>query len=106
MVADPPPTVADVLMPVAVDTAYSYRVPAGLAVAPGDHVRAQLGGRETDGVVWAVRTGGGDNLKPLLAKLDLAPIAEPLRRFVDWVAGWTLAPRGMVRRMAVRGATG
>ena len=31
--------IADVLMPVAVDTAYSYRSPSGLAVRPGDIVR-------------------------------------------------------------------
>ncbi len=27
---------------------------------------------------------------------------EPLRRFIDWLAAWTLSPRGMVLRMAIR----
>ncbi|MCC2104718.1 MAG: hypothetical protein KDJ20_12185, partial [Hyphomicrobiales bacterium] len=49
------PTVVDVVAPVAVDTAYSYRVPAGLLLAPGDLVDVPLGTRETLGVVWAVR---------------------------------------------------
>ena len=49
------PTVVDVVAPVAVDTAYSYRVPAGLALQPGDLVNVPLGTRETPGVVWAVR---------------------------------------------------
>ena len=49
------PMVVDIVAPVAVDTAYSYRVPAGLALQPGDLVDAPLGTRETVGVVWAAR---------------------------------------------------
>ncbi len=35
--------IADVLVPVAVDTAYSYRVAPGLALSPGDVVQVPLG---------------------------------------------------------------
>ncbi len=35
--------VVDVLVPVALDQAYSYRVPAGLEIAPGDVVAVSLG---------------------------------------------------------------
>ncbi|HML14226.1 MAG TPA: hypothetical protein VK456_13035, partial [Xanthobacteraceae bacterium] len=45
--------IVDVLVPVALDQPYSYRVPAGLAVAPGDVVRVPLGAREATGAVWA-----------------------------------------------------
>ncbi len=98
----PSPVVADVLIPVAVDTAYSYRVPAGLRLAPGDFVSVSLGPRIATGVVWELRDAGGDNLKPVIARLDLPPLREPLRRFIDWLAHWTLSPRGSVLRMAVR----
>ena len=54
------------------------------------------------GVVWAVRPGGGDNLKAIAATLDWPPLRAPLRDFIDWVARWTLSPRGMVLRMAIR----
>ena len=95
--------VADVLAPVAVDVAYSYRVPAGLSLAPGDFVEAPLGAREVTGVVWEVRPAtGGANLKTILRKRDLPPLKAPLRDFIDWVARWTLSPRGMVLRMAIR----
>jgi primosomal protein N' (replication factor Y) (superfamily II helicase) len=94
--------VADVLAPVAVEVSYSYRVPAGLVVAPGDFVEVPLGSRTTTGVVWALREGGGDNLKPIQSRRDLTPLRQPLRNFIDWVARWTLAPRGMVLRMAIR----
>ena len=45
----------DVLAPVAVDTAYSYRVPSEWKLEPGACVRMPLGARLATGVVWAVR---------------------------------------------------
>ncbi len=95
--------VADVLVPVAVDTAYSYKVPAGMAVAAGDLVDVPLGTREASGVVWDLRrSASGSNLKTIAAKRDVPPLPAPLRGFIDWVARGTLSPRGMVLRMAVR----
>ncbi len=95
--------VADVLTPVAVDNAWSYRVPAGMDLKPGDFVEVPLGTREATGVVWEIRrTPAGSNLKTILAKRDLPSLQAPLRQFVDWVARWTLAPRGMVLRMGIR----
>ncbi|HXZ15830.1 MAG TPA: hypothetical protein VEH77_07670, partial [Roseiarcus sp.] len=90
------------LVPVAVDTVYSYRVPADLELEPGAFVGVPLGTRQATGVVWATREGRGDNLKSVAAARDWPPLKKPLRDFVDWVARWTLAPRGMVLRMAVR----
>jgi len=98
--------VVDVLAPVAVDTAYSYRADAGLRLAPGDFVVAPLGAAETTGVVWDVRPGAGDNLKPIVARRDWPPLPRELRDFVDWVARWTLAPRGMALRLATRAPGG
>ena len=94
--------VVDVLIPVAVDTAYSYRVPASLTLTAGDFVSVPLGTREVTGVVWrAAQNAGGGNLKLVSAKRDLPPLPASLRKFIDWTARWTLAPRGMVLRMAV-----
>ena len=98
----PPDRVADVLVPVAVDTAYSYKVPQHLALAPGDFVGVPLGTRETVGVVWELREAGGGNLKSIIARHDLPPLPAKLRAFIDWLARWTLSPRGMVLRMATR----
>jgi primosomal protein N' (replication factor Y) len=96
--------IADVLMPVAVDTAYSYRIPEGLSVREGDVVIAPLGPRETLGVVWSVRgekPAERQNLKALIAKAELAPLPKTLISFIEWTAQWTLAPRGLVLRMAL-----
>ncbi len=98
--------VVDVLVPVALDTAYSYRVPAGLELAPGDLVAVPLGARETLGVVWAENPNPNprlhNRLKDIDEKLDVPPLKPELRQFVDWVSGYTLAARGMVLRMALR----
>jgi len=93
--------VADVLIPVAVDQAYSYAVPASMKIAPGDFVEVPLGPRATQGVVWSLRPGGGGNLRRIAGKLDQPPLTQKLRDFIDWLARWTLSPRGMVLRMAV-----
>jgi primosomal protein N' (replication factor Y) len=104
--ADDGAAIADVLLPVAIEQSYSYAVPGGIAVAPGDFVEVPLGTRMTHGVVWETRQGqaGRANLKPVAARLDLPPLSSNTRKFIDWVARWTLSPRGMVLRMAIGGA--
>ena len=98
--------VVDVLMPVAVDQVYSYRVPEGLELAPGDVVTASLGARATSGVVWAENNTPNprfDNrLKDIEGKVDIPPLRPELRKFVDWVSDYTLSSRGMVLRMCLR----
>jgi len=98
--------VVDVLVPVALDRAYSYTVPEALALAPGDIVSVPLGARETTAVVWADNPKPNprlDNrLKDVEEKLDYPPLRPELRSFVDWVANYTLSSRGMVLRMCLR----
>jgi primosomal protein N' (replication factor Y) len=97
--------IVDVLVPVALDQPYSYRVPAGLTLSPGDVVRVPLGPREATGAVWAegvMRPGLDNRLKDIEDKLDVPALRPELRRFVDWVANYTLSPRGMILRMALR----
>jgi primosomal protein N' (replication factor Y) (superfamily II helicase) len=102
-----PKRVVDVLVPVALDRAYSYRVPEELALSPGDIVSVPLGARgDATAVVWAENQKPNprlDNrLKDVEDKLDLPPLKDELRGFVDWVANYTLASRGMVLRMCLR----
>jgi primosomal protein N' (replication factor Y) len=54
------------------------------------------------GVVWAAREGDGGNLKSVIEKKPWPSLSAPLRDFVDWIARWTLSPRGSVLRMAAR----
>ncbi len=103
-----PPVQADtvsVLLPLAVEGPYTYRVPPGVALAPGDIVRVPLGPREMLGAVWDDPPDGSvghNRLRPVAHRYDAPPIEESLRRFVDWVARYTMTPRGMILRMVLR----
>ena len=95
----------DVLVPVAVDSPYTYSIPDGVALAPGDIVAVPLGTRRAVGCVWPAgrsRTPAAAKLKPISAPLDAPPFSPELVKFIDWVADYTLAPRGMVLRMALK----
>jgi primosomal protein N' (replication factor Y) len=96
----------DVLVPVALDQTYSYRVPAEFDLAAGDIVAVPLGAREAIGVVWAedvtIRPGLHNRMKDVELKLEYPPLKPDLRTFVDWVSGYTLSARGMVLRMCLR----
>ena len=96
--------IVEILLPVAVDIAYSYFAPPALRLAPGDCVEVPLSTRKSFGVVWSVAPAGAGpgNLKSVISKYDRPPLDEKLRAFVDWVARWTLAPRGMALRLATR----
>ncbi|MER2606749.1 MAG: primosomal protein N' [Siculibacillus sp.] len=105
---DARPAVVPVLVPVAIDTAYSYRVPRGLDLVPGSIVEVPLGPRRVLGVVWdpapdARALKVGDNrLREVERAFDVPPLGVALRRFVDRLARYYLMPRGMVLRMILR----
>lgn len=97
--------VVPVLVPVALEGPFSYRVPADMTVAPGAIVHVPFGPRQVIGVVWDGTPDGsvGDNrLRDIIRVYDCPPIGPDLRRFVDWVAHYYLAPRGQVLRMVLR----
>lgn len=98
--------IVDVLVPVALDRAYSYRVPRGMEIAPGDVVCVPLGARDVIAVVWAENAAPDpkihNRIKDIAEKLDVPPLRAELRALVDWVSTYTLSPKGMVMRMALR----
>src|ERR1700710_765863 len=98
--------VVDVLVPVALNQAYSYRVPRGMELKPGEVVCVPLGPREVIAVVWAENANPDpprhNRLKDVGEKLDVPPLRDELRKLVDWVANYTLSARGMVLRMTLR----
>jgi primosomal protein N' (replication factor Y) len=95
--------IAEIVLPLALDAPYSYRVPEGMAVKPGQIVHVPLGARETHGLIWAVNeAASGENLKVIRAVSNLPPLSETLRQFIQRVSAYTLAPLGLVAKMAMR----
>ena len=94
--------IADVLLPLALDTAYSYRVPDGLALQPGDVVEVPFGPRKAMGVVWGLKPGSGDNLKSVAGIVAAPALPDALRKLIDWVAWYTLAAKGSVLSLSLK----
>jgi primosomal protein N' (replication factor Y) (superfamily II helicase) len=92
-----------VLLPLPLAGPYDYRVPKGMRLIPGDFVLAPLGRRRIAGVVWGAALGEVTEakLKPVAETLPAPPMRPELRRFVDWVAAYTLTPPGAVLKMAM-----
>jgi primosomal protein N' (replication factor Y) len=94
--------IADVLIPLALDTAYSYAVPDGLDLKEGDVVQVPLASREVVGVVWGLRPGQGGNLKKVTGVIDAPNLSAKMRKFLDWIAWYTLAPKGSALAMGLK----
>src|SRR5579864_248315 len=92
-----------VLLPLPLSGAYDYRIRSGINVAAGDFVAVPLGKRELAGVVWGAASGdvAAEKLKSVAERLAAPPLPDELRRLIDWVANYTLAPPGAVLRMAM-----
>ena len=97
--------IADVLLPLALDGPYSYRIPAGMALALGDYVAVPLGPRQMIGVVWALKAEATTDktLRDVIERFDMPPLPETHRKFVDWLAAYYLEPAG---QCAAHGAAG
>lgn len=99
------PRVVPVMVPMPAPRPYSYAVPAEMDVVPGSIVQVPLGPRQVFGVVWdSVPDGDVDprKLRPITQVFDCPPIPDHQRRFLEWVANYTLSPPGLVVRMALR----
>ena len=96
-----------VLLPLGLNIAYDYLVPAGECAPEGAFVRVPLGSREVTGVVWRTveddddASLARDRLKHISAVLPVPALPESMRKLVDWVAEYTLAKRGAVLRMVM-----
>jgi len=93
-----------VLLPLPLPATLDYRTPEGeSALEPGRFVRVMLGPRRLIGVVWDGESDdvAEERLRPIVEVLPTPKLPAELRRFIDRVAGYTLAPPGLVLRMAM-----
>jgi primosomal protein N' (replication factor Y) (superfamily II helicase) len=92
----------EILLPLALRHGYDYLPPPDILMPiRGQIVEVPLGRRREWGVVWGQGQGDVDpaKLKTIHAIADLPVLPVPLCQFIDWVADYTLAPRGMVLKM-------
>ncbi len=103
--SDGPTIAVPVLVPMPAPGPYSYGVPEDMVVEPGSIVQVPLGPRQVIGVVWDKNDGppvDPKKLRPITKTFDCPPLREEMRRFIDWVASYTLSPPGLVAKMALR----
>src|SRR5258706_3103637 len=86
-----------VMLPLPLPQLLDYLAPRGALPPPGSFVRVGLGSRQLVGVVWDGKDAAevpAERLKPVGEVLPAPPLRPELRRFVDPVAAYTLAPAG------------
>ena len=86
--------------------ALDYTVPDCLTVEYGQVVECPLGPRTIIGIVWeAERLPGNEvpseKLRPISGLYPIPPLPGPLRRLIEWVADYYVAPLSSVARMAL-----
>ena len=97
----------NVLLPLPLAGAYDYWLDADLDAEIGSFVVVPLGQRLLAGVIWGEGAGADDKavadsrLRHVEEVLPAPPMAEVTRRFVEWLADYTVSPPGSVLRMAM-----
>ena len=87
--------IADVVFDIPLDRAFSYVVPAAMAVARGQRVSATLQKRSRIGVVVALRDGDGAGLTPLGRLVEPVPVlSEAALELGRWAAAESLSSLG------------
>ncbi len=85
------------------DRMLDYRAPEG-GCEIGDFVEVPLGPRKILGVVWGPGTGEFDaaKLRAAFRRLDVPPLREEMRGFLERAAAYTLTPLEAMLRLATR----
>jgi len=87
--------IADVAFDAPVRHSFSYRVPDGWTLAPGQRARAPLRGAARVGMVVALREGTDPQLKPLARLVDPEPVLSTAQlELIGWIAAQSLSSVG------------
>lgn len=96
---------AAILLPRAVNAPFDYRIPEGMQVVEGSYVHVPVGRKSEWGVVWKLLQETEvppEKMKSITTLSGLPPMPSLVRRFIEWVADYTLTPVGNVLTMAIR----
>jgi primosomal protein N' (replication factor Y) len=95
-----------ILLPVKLDKAYDYSLPAHLDAEEGSYVEVSFGPQRLIGVVWQVHyeLPKDIKLKPVGAVLPVPAMTQVMRDFVEWVGRYTMTPMGLILKMCLSGS--
>ncbi len=96
--------IVGVLLPLPFDCVFDYKVDEDVIL--GQVVRVSWGKEQQYGVVWT--DGKSSELDDLKIKhiseiVDVPPLSAQLRKFIEWVASYNMAPLGLVLKMVIIG---
>jgi len=87
--------IADVVFDIPLHRAFSYLIPAGLAVGRGQRVGAPLQGRSRIGVIVGLREGDAAGLRPLQRAVEPVPVlSDAALALGRWAAAESLSSWG------------
>ena len=92
-----------VLLPLPFDRTFTYLATSDLNLKIGDFVKVPFGNKFFFGVVWRKSKSKfpKEKMKNIIIKFDHPGITEKMIDFVEWVASYTLSPRGLVLKMCM-----
>lgn len=92
----------NILIPVAVNTAFTYTSTTGIPL--GTLVDVPFRGRNVLGVAWENQDSYTGKAKAINNKLDLPPIPDATRLFLEKVSSYTMTPLGNTLRLCLHPA--
>jgi primosomal protein N' (replication factor Y) (superfamily II helicase) len=93
----------EILLPLNVPMAFTYALPNGVGAGIGDFVVVPFGRKTEIGVIWkdATKILPDEKVKQVIKKIEIPPLSTNFRKFIDWVAAYTMSPAGMVLKMVL-----
>lgn len=95
---------ADVLLPQRIERPYTYVVPSDMVVEEGAYVLVPVRNSFVYGVVWSTHQYPQTHtfkIKSIERLAEMPPMPKSLRKLIDWIASYTMSPKGNVLKLAM-----
>ena len=94
--------IVGVLLPLPFNEPFDYQTDEDLPL--GQIVEVPFGKEKQIGVIWRLEGTSQiapEKIKKINQKFDYPPLSEKMRKFIQWVAQYNMAPLGMVLKMVI-----
>lgn len=93
----------NVLLPINAPMAFTYAMPEGTEIKVGDIVSVPFGKKTEIGIAWGTpsETLPENKVKAIYKKIGAFGFSDNFRKFIDWVAAYTISSPGNVLKMAL-----